>query len=91
MDLKTDANGIATFLPLVEWGVNVVRGETVGLSLDYYASPEDAAAQRRTRLQVFVDAAAARQMAEGLASRADRVAGGGSGGRIVQGQGGQPR
>ena len=64
MELETDENGIVTFLPLITWGVSIVQGRTVGLAVDYYASAEDAAAQRLTRLQLHLDPAPASELGD---------------------------
>jgi hypothetical protein len=75
MELETDERGIVTFLPLINWGVSLVQGATVGLALDYYASAEDAAARRLTRLQVHLDPGGAQAMARSLQTRADLLPG----------------
>ncbi len=73
MELETDANGIVTFVPVLEWGVFIVQEKTVGLAVDYYASPKDAAAQKLTRLQLHLDAEPAAQLARALGSRASAL------------------
>jgi hypothetical protein len=73
MELETDANGNVTFLPVLTWGVWVVQGRTVGLAADYYASPEDAAAQKVTRIQLHLDPEPAAMVGRALISNADKV------------------
>jgi len=73
MDLETDANGLVTWLPLATWGVHIVEGRTVGLSLDYYASAADAAAQRPTRVQVHLDAASAQTLGQAMDKRGEMI------------------
>ena len=55
MELETDATGIVTFLPMMNWGVCVVQGRTVGLAVDYYANAADAAAGKLSRIQLHLD------------------------------------
>jgi hypothetical protein len=76
MELETDANGVITFMPLLRWGVSIVDGKLVGLAIDYYASAEAAAAQRPSRVQLHLDATAAKDMAKVLNSRGDMILGG---------------
>ncbi|HVN01963.1 MAG TPA: hypothetical protein VMT68_17320 [Caulobacteraceae bacterium] len=73
MELETDANGIVTFMPIIRWGVSIVEGKTVGLAVDYYASAADAAAKRTSRVQLHVDALAARDLGRALTARADTL------------------
>ena len=73
MELHTDEKGIVSFLPVVTWGVWVVQDRTVGLAVDYYASAEDAAAQKTSRIQLHLDPAAAASVGRALISHADRV------------------
>jgi hypothetical protein len=73
MQFETDAKGIVTFFPLLEWGVSIVQGQTVGLAMDYYASAEDEAAKKVSRLQIHMAAEAARRMGEIMQSRAAMV------------------
>ena len=73
MELETDANGNVTFLPVIEWGVWVVQGRTVGLAADYYASPADAAAQKLTRIQLHLDPEPAATLGRALIAHADKV------------------
>jgi len=70
MEPQTDANGIVTFVPALEWGVFVVQNRTVGVAFDYCASAEDAAAQKRSRIQLHLDPAAAMELARALAAHA---------------------
>lgn len=73
VELETDEKGIVTFLPLITWGVSIVQGKTVGLAIDYYASAEDVAAQRLSRLQVHLDPQGAKEMARVLQDRGERL------------------
>ena len=79
VELETDEKGIVTFMPLITWGVSIVQGKTVGLAIDYYASAEDLAAQRLSRLQVHVDAQAAKDIGRVLQDRGERVLASGGG------------
>lgn len=76
MELETDANGIVTFLPIINWAVTIVMDKTVGLAVDYYATAEDAAAQRLSRIQLHLDPAPARELGQAMAKRGDMVLGG---------------
>jgi hypothetical protein len=78
MELETDERGIVTFLPLMSWGVTVVQDKTVGLAIDYYASAEDAAAAKVTRLQVHIDPGAAREIGRAMQARGDLILGPGA-------------
>jgi hypothetical protein len=73
MELQTDEKGIVSFLPVVTWGVWVVQDKTVGLAVDYYASLEDAAAHKTTRVQLHLDPAAAAAVGHALIAHAERV------------------
>jgi hypothetical protein len=73
MDLETDAAGNVSFLPVITWGVWVVQDRTVGLAADYYASAEDAAAGRTTRIQLHLDPAPAATLGRALISHAELV------------------
>jgi hypothetical protein len=75
MELETNANGVVTFLPLTGWAVVVVMGKSVGLAIDYYASNEDAAAARTSRIQIHIDPAVAREIGRAMASRGDTLLG----------------
>ena len=75
VELETDEKGIVTFLPLITWGVSIVQGKTVGLAIDYYASNEDAAAARTSRIQIHIDPAVAREIGRAMASRGDTLLG----------------
>jgi len=73
LELETDADGIVTFLPIINWAVTIVMGKTVGLAVDYYASAEDAAASRLSRIQLHIDPQPAQQLGGALAKRGDMV------------------
>ena len=73
MELQAAANGVVTFMPALEWGVFVVQGRTVGVAFDYCASAEDAAAQKRSRIQLHLDPAAALELARALTAHANTV------------------
>jgi hypothetical protein len=73
MELETDENGIVTFLPLTAWLASVVMGQTVGLAIDYYASADDAAAARTSRIQIHIDPTVAKQIGQSLIVRGDMV------------------
>jgi hypothetical protein len=77
MELEVDENGNVTFLPVITWGVWVVQGRTVGMAVDYYASPADAAAHRLTRIQLHLDPAPAAALGRTLIAQADKVRHGG--------------
>ena len=77
MELETDKNGIVTFLPIINWAVTIVQDKTVGLAVDYYASAEDAAAGRLSRIQLHLDPAPAQQMGRAIEKRGDMVLGSG--------------
>jgi hypothetical protein len=79
VELETDEKGIVTFLPLITWGVSIVQGKTVGLAMDYYASAEDVAAQRLSRLQVHLDVQGAKDMGRVLQEHSDRLRASGGG------------
>ena len=55
MELETDDRGIVTFLPLTAWMVSIVQDKFVGLAVDYYATAEDAAAGKTSRIQLHID------------------------------------
>jgi hypothetical protein len=69
MELETDAKGIVTFMPVIEWGVSIVEGRTVGIAVDYYASAEDAAARRTSRIQLHIDPMAAQNLGRAITAR----------------------
>ena len=73
MELETDANGIVTFLPILNWSVTVVQGKTVGLAVDYYATAADAAALRSSRIQLHLDPGPAQQLGRAMAQQGERV------------------
>jgi hypothetical protein len=73
MELETDEKGIVTFLPLRAWSVSIVQDQTVGLAVDYFASAEDAAAARTTRIQLHIDPEVARQIGRAMELRANMV------------------
>ena len=75
MELETDANGIITFLPILNWSVSVVQEKTVGLAVDYYANAADAAAGRTSRIQLHLDPGPARELGQAMAKRGDMVLG----------------
>jgi hypothetical protein len=75
LELETDANGIVTFLPIINWAVTIVMDKTVGLAVDYYASAEDAAASRLSRIQLHLDPEPAQQLGRAMAQRGDMVLG----------------
>ena len=64
------------FLQVLEWGTWVVEGKAVGVGADYYASPADAAAHRRTRIQLQLVPASAAALGRVLIARADKLRGG---------------
>jgi hypothetical protein len=78
MELETDDKGIITFLPILNWSVTVVQGKTVGLALDYYASAEDAAASRLSRIQLHLDPGPAQQLGRAMEKRGDMALGSGA-------------
>jgi hypothetical protein len=69
MDLETDAKGIVTFMPVIEWGVSIVEGRTVGVAVDYYVSAEDAATRRTSRIQLHIDPTAAQNLGRAITAR----------------------
>jgi len=73
VELETDDKGIVTFLPMIEWAVTIVQDKDVGLAVDYFANAEDLAAQRLSRIQLYVNPAVARQIGRALQTRADLV------------------
>lgn len=73
MELQTDENGVVSFLPVLTWGVWTVQGRTIGLAADYFASAEDAAAQKLTRIQLHLDPAPAASLGRALISNAEQV------------------
>ena len=73
MELETDEAGLVSFLPVMTWGVWVVQGRTVGLAADYYATAEDAAAQKLTRIQLHLDPEPAAALGRALISHAEQV------------------
>ena len=73
MELETDEKGIVTFLPLRAWSVSIVQDQTVGLAVDYFASAEDAAAARTTRIQIHIDPEVARQIGRAMELRGNMV------------------
>ncbi|HXQ13801.1 MAG TPA: hypothetical protein VN814_04170 [Caulobacteraceae bacterium] len=73
MELETDDKGIVTFLPVINWAVTIVQDKTVGLAVDYYASAEDAAALRLSRIQLHLDPAPAQQLGRAIEKRGDTV------------------
>jgi hypothetical protein len=73
MELETDDKGIVTFLPMIEWAVTIVQDKDVGLAVDYFANAEDLAAQRLSRIQLYVNPAVARQIGRAMQTRADMV------------------
>ena len=75
MELETDENDRVTFLPLVSWGVTLVQEQSVGLLIDYYASAEDVAARKTTRVQLNLDRAGALALGRSLVSRAEMLPG----------------
>ena len=77
MELEADARGIVTFMPIAAWFVSLVQGKTVGLAIDYYASAEDAAASRLSRIQLHLDPGPAQQLGRALEKRGEMVLGSG--------------
>jgi hypothetical protein len=75
MELETDEKGLVTFMPIINWAVTIVQDRTVGLAVDYYASAEDAAAARLTRIQLHLDPGPAQQLGAAMAKRGDMVLG----------------
>ena len=75
MELETDASGLVTFLPLKQWMVTVVQDKTVGLAIDYYASAQDAAAGRVSRIQLHLDPEPAQRLGRSIAQHGSRVLG----------------
>ena len=73
MELETDEKGLVTFLPVITWGVFVVQGKTIGIAADYYASAEDAAAEKLTRIQMHLDPNPAASLGRALINHAARV------------------
>ena len=73
MELETDDKGIVTFLPLAGWGVSIVQDKTVGLAVDYYATAEDAAAKRPSRIQLHMDDEVARQIGRAMELRGNML------------------
>ncbi|HEY1425336.1 MAG TPA: hypothetical protein VGF50_01575 [Caulobacteraceae bacterium] len=73
MEPEIDNNGAVTFLPMIEWGVWVVEGRTVGVGADYYASPADAAAHERPRVQLQLGPASAAALGRTLIAQADKA------------------
>jgi hypothetical protein len=73
MELETDERGIVTFLPLAAWSVSIVQDQTVGLAVDYFASAADAAAGRKTRLQLHTDPEIARQIGRAMELRGNML------------------
>jgi hypothetical protein len=73
IELEADANGVITFLPILEWSVTVVQGKTIGLAVDYYASAADAAAMKPSRVQLHLDPGPAQQLGRALAQQGERV------------------
>ena len=77
MELETDENGIVTFLPIINWSVTIVQDKTVGLAVDYYASAEDVAASRLSRIQLHLDPGPAQQLGRAIEKRGEMVLGSG--------------
>jgi len=73
MELETDERGIVTFLPLAAWSVSIVQDQTVGLVVDYFANAADAAAGRKTRLQLHTDPEIARQIGRAMELRGNML------------------
>jgi hypothetical protein len=73
MELETDEKGLVTFLPLVNWSVTLVQEQTVGVAIDYYASAEDLAARKTTRLQLNLDPGAAQAFGRALTTRSEML------------------
>ena len=73
MELETDEKGIITFLPVMEWSVTIVQGKTVGLAFDYFASAEDAAASRLSRIQLHLDPGSAQLVGRAMEDRGAAV------------------
>jgi hypothetical protein len=73
MDLQTNDDGVVSFLPVLNWGVFVVQDKTIGLAVDYFASAEDAAAQKMTRVQLHLEPGPAAELARALISRSNAV------------------
>ena len=73
MELETDEKGIVSFLPVATWGVWVVQGRTIGLAADFYASAEDLAAQKVTRVQLHLDPAPAAELGRALIAHVEQV------------------
>jgi hypothetical protein len=73
MELETDENGNVSFLPVLTWGVWMVQGRTVGVAADYYASAEDAAARKVTRIQLHLDPGPAAELGRALITHAEKL------------------
>ena len=63
----------AKFQSVLEWAVWVVEGRMVGLGADYYASLADAAAQKRTRIQLELFPGSAAALGRVLIAQAGKV------------------
>jgi hypothetical protein len=57
----------------------VVQDKTVGLAVDYYATADDAAALKLSRIQLHLDPEPAATLGRALISHADKVRQGGAG------------
>lgn len=63
------------FLPVIEWAVWVIEG-SVCVGADYYANGADAAAHRRSRVQLDIGPASAAALGRTLIAQAKRAQGG---------------